>query len=164
MTLPFGEPIDVPAIQLGRVRSARTVTFEERTVAQARPLFVAAARRHLDVSSAVVRAMGIVALGAERDPQKIATALAECDDPAFLAVGEAYLATHYVMRLGCVVLCGECGARNDVDAPYERESGGAGGSGSGSGSGSGAGARAGTRARFPASRRLRRGRRRSGSR
>lgn len=133
VTLPFGEPIDIPPVPLGRVRSARTVTFEERTVAQARPLFVAAAQRHLDVSSAVVRAMGIVALGAERDPKKIATALAECDDPAFLAVGEAYLATHYVMRLGCVVLCGECGARNDVDAPYERESGGAGAVQGGSG-------------------------------
>lgn len=128
VTLPFGEPIDIPAIQLGRVRTARTVTFEERTVAQARPLFVAAARRHLDLNSAVVRAMGIVALGGERDPQKIATALAECDDPAFFAVGEAYLATHYVMRLGGVTLCEECGARNDVDAPYERESGGGSGS------------------------------------
>jgi hypothetical protein len=127
-TLPLGLPIDVPRIPLGRVRTARTVTFEERTVAEARPLFVAAAQRRLDVTGAVVRAMGIVALGAERDAGKIATALAECDDPAFLAVGDAYLATRYVLRLGCVVLCGECGARNDVDAPYERECGGVSGS------------------------------------
>ena len=124
VTLPFGEPVDIPPIALGRVRQARTVTFQDRTVKQARPLFAAAARAQLDLTPAVVRGMGIVALGAERDLQKIATALAECDDDAFAAVGEAFLATHYVARLGSVVLCGECGARNDVDAPYERESGG----------------------------------------
>ena len=128
-TLPFGEPVDVPAVALGRVRTARTVTFAERTVADARSLFAAAAEERLDVTADVVRAMGIVALGAERDASRIATALAECDKPAFLAVGDAFLATHYVARLGCVVLCEECGARNDVDAPYERESGGGGGGG-----------------------------------
>jgi hypothetical protein len=121
-TLPFGEPVDVPAIPLGRVRTARNVTFAERTVADALPLFAAAAEERLDVTADIVRAMGIVALGAERDASRIATALAECDDPAFFAVGDAFVATHYVARLGCVVLCEECGARNDVDAPYERES------------------------------------------
>lgn len=138
-TLPFGEPVDVPAVALGRVRTARTVTFAERTVADARPLFAAAAEERLDVTADVVRAMGIVALGAERDASRIATALAECDKPAFLAVGDAFLATHYVARLGCVVLCEECGARNDVDAPYERESGGRGGGGGESESESGSG-------------------------
>ena len=123
-TLPLGEPIEVPAISLGRVRTAQNVTFEERSVEQAKPLFAAAARKRLDVTAEVVTAMGIVALGAERDPQKISVALAECDDEAFLAVGDAFLATHYVLRLGCVVFCDECGARNDVDAPYERESAG----------------------------------------
>ncbi len=126
-TLPFGEPVDVPPILLGRVRTARNVTFAERTVADARPLFAAAAEERLDVTADIVRAMGIDALGAERDASRIATALAECDDAAFLAVGEAFLATHYVARLGCVVLCEACGARNDVDAPYERESGRGGG-------------------------------------
>jgi hypothetical protein len=125
-TLPLGEPIEVPEIPLGRVRTARTVTFEERTVDEARALFVAAAREHLAITPELVRAMGIVALGAEKDASKIASALADCDDEAFVAVGDAFLATHYVLRLGCVVFCEECGARNDVDAPYERESGGGG--------------------------------------
>jgi len=124
VTLPLGEPVTVPEIPLGRVRTARTVTFEERTVDDARPLFVAAAAERLAVTPELVSAMGIVALGGEKDPTKIASALAECDDEAFLAVGDAFLATHYVLRLGCVVFCDECGARNDVDAPYERESGG----------------------------------------
>jgi hypothetical protein len=121
-TLPFGEPIDVPEIALGRVRTARTVTFEDRTVDQAMPLFAATAQRHLEVTPAVVRAMGIVALGTERSEAKIASALAACDDAAFAAVGRAFVDTHYVARLGCVVFCEACGARNDVDAPYERES------------------------------------------
>jgi hypothetical protein len=126
-TLPFGEPIDIPEIPLGRVRTARTVTLEDRTVDEARELFVAAAREEHAVTPAVVRAMGISALGAEKSPDRIATALAECDDEAFVAVCDAFLATHYVMRLGCVVFCERCGARNDVDAPYERESASGGG-------------------------------------
>ena len=41
-TLPFGAPIDVPPLPLGRVRVARTVTFQDRTVEQALPLFARA--------------------------------------------------------------------------------------------------------------------------
>lgn len=128
-TLPFGKPIDVPAIALGRVRLARTVTFEDRTVNDAKALFAGAAQPRLDVNEELVRAMGIVALGAERDATKIADALAHCDDDAFFAIGDAFLASHYVARLGCVVFCDACNARNDVDAPYERESGGYGSGG-----------------------------------
>lgn len=120
-TLPLGEPIDVPPIPLGRVRTASSVTFEERTVAGARALFAAAAKPTFDVTADVVRAMGIVALGAEKDARKIAEALAACDEAAFVAVGDAFVGTHYAPRLGSVVFCEACGARNDVDAPYERE-------------------------------------------
>jgi hypothetical protein len=120
-TLPFGEPIDVPPLPLGRVRSARTVTFEDRTVEQALPLFARVGRGDFTVDVALVQALGIVALGAERGPQRLAQALASCDDAAFTAVSEAFLASHYVPRLGSVVFCAACRARNDVDAPYERE-------------------------------------------
>lgn len=125
-TLPFGEPIDVPDIPLGRVRTARSVTFEDRTVDDARPVFVAATKTQLVIDAELVRAKGIVALDAERDPTKIANALATCDDDAYAAVSEAYLGSHYVLRLGAVVFCSACKARNDVDAPYEREEGGRG--------------------------------------
>ena len=144
VALPFGEPIDVPALPLGRVRMARTVTFEDRTVMEARPLFVAGAQPRIDVNDALVRAMGIVAAGTERDAAAIAEALARCNEDAFQAVGGAFLDTHYVPRLGCVVFCEACGARNDVDAPYEREVGGGGRrererEGQGEGEGEGAG-------------------------
>ena len=125
-TLPLGEPVEIPEIPLGRVRTARTVTFEDRTVAQASELFVAAARERLVLTPEVVRAMGITALGTETDAEKISRALTDCDDDAFHAVGGAFLAAHYVLRLGAVVFCELCSARNDVDAPYERESGGGG--------------------------------------
>ena len=121
LTLPFGKAIEVPALPLGRVRTARSVTFEERTVAEAMPLFAAAVKRELTIDEVFVRALGLVAIGEEKDPQRIAAALARCDDAAFAAVSEAFLATHYVPRLGCVAFCAACGARNDVDAPFERE-------------------------------------------
>jgi hypothetical protein len=121
VTLPFGEPIDVPPLPLGRVRTAKSVTFEDRTVQDAMPLFAAAVMKDVGIDVSFVRALGIVALGAERDPTRIAAALATCDDAAFAAVADAFLGTHYVPRLGCVAFCKGCGARNDVDAPYERE-------------------------------------------
>lgn len=120
-TLPFGEPVEIPTIALGRVRSASTVTFAPRTVAEARPLFSAFAKEPITMSAAVVEAMGITALGNERDAAKIAEALSSCELDAFDAVTDTFLASHYVLRLGCVAKCKECGARNDVDAPYVRE-------------------------------------------
>lgn len=120
-TLPFGEPLDVADVPLGRVRVAKTITLAERAVAEARPLFRALERGPLDVDADLVRALGIVALGPERDPARIAEALATCDDDAFASVTDAFLGAHYVPRLGAVVFCEACGARNDVDVPYERE-------------------------------------------
>lgn len=123
-TLPFGRAIEVPALPLGRVRTATSITFEERTVEQAAPLFADAAagtKEDLRIDVPFVRAIGVVAIGGERDPGRIADALAACDDAAFGAVAEAFLATHYPPRLAGVAFCKACGARNDVDAPYERE-------------------------------------------
>jgi hypothetical protein len=126
-TLPIGEPVDVPPVPMGRVRTAKAVTFEERTAAEARALFAAAAKPPLDVTTEVVRALGIAALGHEKDAARIAEALSTCDDEAFLGVADAFLATHYPLRLGSAVFCETCGARNDVDTPFERELVGRGG-------------------------------------
>jgi hypothetical protein len=65
--------------------------------------------------------MGIVALGPETEPARLARALEAADDEAFASVLDVFLATHYPLRLGAPLRCEECGARNDVDAPYERE-------------------------------------------
>src|ERR1019366_7758611 len=75
----------------------------------------------LVVSGRVVTAMGVEALGLLRDARRIAAALARCPDEAWEAIGDLFLQAHYPPRLSSVSLCPKCGARNDVDAPYERE-------------------------------------------
>lgn len=99
-TLPFGEPHAIPPMRMGRVRIVRTVTLRPLTLAEAR-----------------TGELGVAALGRERDPAKIDAALR--DDPSKIA--PVWLASHYVPRLFASVLCPSCKARNDVDAPYERE-------------------------------------------
>ena len=121
LTLPFGEPIEVAQLPLGRVRTAKSVTFEDRTVAEAMPLLRAVGRGDSTIDARIVRALGIVALDSERDQQRIAAALTSCDDAAFATVADAFLASHYVARLTAVVFCKGCGARNDLDAPDQRE-------------------------------------------
>lgn len=120
-TTPFGEPIPIAEIALGRARRATSMTLAPRTVGDAEPLFKAVSAPSLDLDASVVRALGIVALGAERDPARIAEALAHASDEAFADVADAWLSAHYAPRLGAVLVCRACGARNDVDAPWQRE-------------------------------------------
>ncbi len=117
------DPIDLPrrAGSGARERKAATVRLGPVTLAEALPLHQALEKQELRVTSAVVRAMGILALGDEEDPGVIARALTRCSDEAFGAVTDLFLATHYPLRLGAPVVCPSCGSRNDVDAPYDRE-------------------------------------------
>ena len=119
-TLPFDEAHEIPEVRVGK-RRATTVRFADVTVARAEPLHAALAKPELRVTSAVVRGMGILALGDEGDPKRLARALSACSDEAFGAVTELFLRAHYPLRLGGLAACPSCGARNDVDAPYERE-------------------------------------------
>jgi hypothetical protein len=120
-TLDLSVSHSIPDVALPGGRTATDVRLRRVTAAEAAPLHRALRRRRLVVSEAVVRAMGIEALGPERDPRAIAAALARCSDAAWEAIGDCFLRAHYSPRLGAVVLCADCGARNDVDAPYERE-------------------------------------------
>jgi hypothetical protein len=97
------------------------VRLRDVTVAEAAALHRALRRRRLVVSDRVVRAMGIESLGPERDPRRIAGALERCPDAAWGAIGNLFLEAHYPPRLCATLLCPKCGARNDVDAPYDRE-------------------------------------------
>jgi hypothetical protein len=65
--------------------------------------------------------MGVVALGEETRPERIARALEEAPEDVWSAVCDVFLASHYPPRLFAAVKCSRCGARNDVDAPYDRE-------------------------------------------
>ncbi|AKU97651.1 hypothetical protein AKJ09_04315 [Labilithrix luteola] len=117
-TLPFAAPYDIPAIDLGRVRRVNTVALEARTVGLARTLI---ASEHLAMSEAVVQAAGIVALGQTREPARIASALDTCSEASFAAITHVWGESHYPARLAGIVRCASCGARNDVDAPFDRE-------------------------------------------
>jgi hypothetical protein len=111
----------VPPIRLRGGRTATEARLEDVTVARAAPLHRALRRRRLPVTDRLVTAMGVAALGDARDPAVLADALARCSDAAWCAIGDLFLAAHYPLRLGAAAVCPKCGARNDVDAPYERE-------------------------------------------
>ncbi|HEY2512248.1 MAG TPA: hypothetical protein VGI39_15380 [Polyangiaceae bacterium] len=120
-TLPFGEPHPIPRIRLLGGADATDVTFAPRTLGEAIPLHEALAAPRLRITGEVVRAMGLVALGAETRPPRIARALMRASEEAFCAVGDHFLASHYPPRLFAIVPCPRCSARNDVDAPFDRE-------------------------------------------
>ena len=120
-TLDLSTPHPIPEIDLPGGGAAREITLRPLTVADAAALHRALRRRHLVLSAGVVRAMGIVALGEERDARKIAAALERCPDDAWAALSDLFLAAHYPPRLAAVAVCPTCAARNDVDAPYDRE-------------------------------------------
>lgn len=120
--LELGAAHELPEVRLGRGRApARAITLGPLTVDAAAPLFRALARPELALTGEIVRAMGILELGAEKNPARIARALATASDEAWGVVTDLYVAAHYPPRLFSIALCPECGARNDVDAPYERE-------------------------------------------
>jgi hypothetical protein len=108
-------PVEIDGAQVNEV-SLGQVTAEA-----AAPLHRALRSSRLRLSSGVAVAMGIVSLGPERNPDRIANALRRCSNEAWGAIGELFLATHYTPRLCSIAVCPKCGARNDVDAPYERE-------------------------------------------
>ena len=120
-TLDLAVAHAVPPVRVAGGATARDVKLRSVTAADAAPLHRALRRRRLVVSDRVVTAMGVEALGPLRDPRRIATALARCPDEAWEAIGDLFLRAHYPPRLSSVSLCPKCGARNDVDAPYERE-------------------------------------------
>jgi hypothetical protein len=120
-TLDLSVAHPVPPITLAGGATACEVKLRSVTLAEAAPLHRALRRRRLVITDRVVRALGIEALGPVRDARRIADALARCPADAWEAIGDLFLLAHYPRRLLSVALCPKCGARNDVDAPYERE-------------------------------------------
>lgn len=121
--LEEGEPHPIPPITLRSSDGpADTIVFRGVTVREAEPLHVALGNEPFVVDAAVVRAMGIVSLGDESDAAVIAKALdASLDTETFDAVARLFTELHYPPRLFGIARCSKCGARNDVDAPFDRE-------------------------------------------
>jgi hypothetical protein len=120
-TLDLTAAHSIPPVPLSGGATAREVKLRTLTAADAAPLHRALRRRRLVVSDRVVGAMGVESLGPLRDARRIAAALTRCSDEAWEAIGDLFLLAHYPPRLSSTALCPKCGARNDVDAPYDRE-------------------------------------------
>jgi hypothetical protein len=120
-TLDLSRPHPIPPVRLRGGAVAREVELRAVTAGEAEPFHRALRRRRLVLSDRVVAAMRVAALGGERDPRILADALTRCSDEAWGAIGDLFLAAHYPPRLASIALCPRCAARNDVDAPYERE-------------------------------------------
>jgi hypothetical protein len=118
--LDLGVPHPIPAVRVAK-KAAHEITLAPITLGEAAPLHDALTRRRLAIVEDVVRAMGVVALGEERSPLRIARALARAPEASFLAISAMFLAAHYSPRLFSIARCPACGARNDVNAPFDRE-------------------------------------------
>ncbi|WP_394833525.1 hypothetical protein LVJ94_44160 [Pendulispora rubella] len=119
-TLAFGTVHPLPSLSTEKYEPS-TVVFRPITLGEAVPLHTALGRSRLRITAAFVTGMGIEALGKERAPERIAAVLRTCSDHAFHALTSFFLMSHYPPRLFAMARCSNCGARNDVDAPYERE-------------------------------------------
>lgn len=96
------------------------VLLRRLTVDEVRPLHVALAKGPLDVTAKLVRALGVVAVDGH-EGRTLTRLLRECDDETFGRVCDVFLDAHYSRRLFAAHVCRACGARNDVDAPWDRE-------------------------------------------
>jgi hypothetical protein len=113
VTLPLGVPHDVPGLG--------AVVLGPLTVSEAAPLHAALAEPTLRLSPRLVRAMGALSIGGESRPAHVARLLERAPEASWGAVTDLFLRAHYPPRLFSIAMCPSCGARNDVDAPYDRE-------------------------------------------
>jgi hypothetical protein len=120
--IPGEREFDLPEPLRTRSGEATTVTLRKVTVREATALREAiAGPRGWDVTTPVVRAMGIVALGTDRHPKRIARALARAPDRVWNAVAAAFDEMAYPAGLVAPAFCEACEARNDLVLPPDRE-------------------------------------------
>jgi hypothetical protein len=98
--------------------AARTIRLAPRTVGEAQVL--ARANGPLDLSRAVVTALGVRELGRSKTARAIASGLARADDEAWTAIAALWERAHYSPRSLAEVVCA-CGARNEHPVPADRE-------------------------------------------
>lgn len=120
---PYDEPL--PLRPEGH-EEPLAVVLRPATVGEARGLLEAPER--LRPTGAQVRALGVVALGEERHPGRIARALQGLDEEGWAAFLDTVERAWYHPRLEAWLSCEACGARNVAPAPprpwrQEREGG-----------------------------------------
>jgi hypothetical protein len=93
-----------------------------RTVAEAAPMHrLLEQEAGFRITSALVRAMGVVELDGERDPRKIARKLQLAPDDGVGAVIDWFELAHYPPRLHVPHPCPSCGMTEYVPVPSKRE-------------------------------------------
>lgn len=112
----FDEPHPIPQVFTGS-GVARSVRFAPRTFGQSKILFEARSAT-TELRPAHVIALGIVALGRERNVAAITRSLSRAGDEVWTAVAEGWEDAHVHRRLIADVFC-ECGARNEMVAPAD---------------------------------------------
>jgi hypothetical protein len=120
-TAPFGEPLAIDPLTLGRVRTISSITLAPRTLREALPLHEALAGDRFTLGPSVIDAMGIEALGPITGKNRIARALASIDRTKRAVVTDLFLEAHYPQRLGADISCASCNAKNRFNAPADRE-------------------------------------------
>lgn len=115
---PHGDPLPIAPVQL-RDGEATELVLRAVTVDEARPLLEAPPGGR--VTAAMVRAMGVVRLGPEGHPGRIARALQRCSDQAWGDLASWVDQAWYPPRLSAWVRCEPCGARSSFEAPASKE-------------------------------------------
>lgn len=110
----------IPPVRAGR-RMARRIRLDDRSVEEALALWSALHLNPLPMTPALVLAMGIRALDREHRLSAMADALSGASPQAWDAIVNLFCDAHYSRRLWGLYRCAECGARNDVELPLERE-------------------------------------------
>jgi hypothetical protein len=113
----FARSYEVPPILTGE-GPARTLHLSPRTVGESRVLWEATGP--LDPTRAVVTALGVKDLGRARAAQTIARGLSRAGGDAWTTIADLWEDAHYGPRLVAEIVC-ECGARNEVPVPADRE-------------------------------------------
>jgi hypothetical protein len=98
---------------------ARDVLLAPRTVHEARRLLEAT--KPLAMDRSVVAALGIRALGPERQARELVSALEQAGEDAWSEVLSLVEDAHYAPRMFAEAVCARCGARNTFPVPADRE-------------------------------------------
>jgi len=109
-------------VKLAGGRRADTIEVAPVTVKEARPLWHALGKPgDLRITSAVVEALGVRALGAVSDGRVIARALSLAPDSVWGVVETLFVTVNYSTRSHFPLVCPACEAVHDVPRPVGRE-------------------------------------------
>ncbi len=115
-----GKADEEPPIKT-KLRNGEKIELTEVSAKEARALHRALASSSFRVTPSVARGLGVIAIGKERDPRRIARKLTTMSDADFDVVMTAFHDRAYSPRGYRPMSCAKCGNVCQVDAPFARE-------------------------------------------